>query len=230
MDQPLFILTDIEGTTTPKDFVFKILFPYFQENLSEVIHNASKPSFQEGIKMVQATVLAEENRAIELEEVITYLAKWVKADRKHPGLKHLQGLVWENAYQSGQIKGQIYAEVPRQLTEWQESGIGLGIYSSGSVKAQQLLFEYSEYGDLTKYFIAYFDTKVGHKRAQEAYAKISEELGVDPEKILFLSDIAEELDAAAACGYATCQVVRDDTTIPSSKHKQIANFTELSWQ
>lgn len=230
MERPLFILTDIEGTTTPKDFVFQILFPFFQENLSEVMLHASKPGFQEGIKMVQATVLDEENRHIELEEVITYLAKWVKEDRKHPGLKHLQGLIWENAYESGQIKGQIYAEVPNQLTAWKESGIGLGIYSSGSVKAQQLLFKYSEYGDLTKYFSAYFDTKVGHKREKVAYEKISQLLGVKPAKILFLSDIAEELDAAAAIGYATCQVVRDDSTIPSNKHKQIKNFTELSWQ
>lgn len=230
MEQPLFILTDIEGTTTPKDFVFQVLFPYFQENLSEVMLHASKPAFQEGIKMVQTTVLAEENRVIELEEVITYLAKWVKEDRKHPGLKHLQGLIWENAYESGQIKGQIYPEVPNQIATWHKSGIQLGIYSSGSVKAQQLLFKYSEFGDLTDYFSAYFDTKVGHKREKAAYEKISEQLGMNTEKILFLSDIAEELDAAAACGFATCQVVRDDTIIPSNKHKQIKNFTELSWQ
>ena len=72
-------------------------------------------------------------------------------------------------------------------------GITLAIYSSGSIKAQKLLFSHSTSGDLTPFLSNYFDTTIGHKREVESYYKIREELGVEGGEILFLSDIAEVL-------------------------------------
>ena len=50
-------------------------------------------------------------------------------------------------------------------------------------------------------------------------------LGLPPGGILFLSDVAEELDAAAASGLRTCQLVRaEDGTQPADRHPQAADF------
>ena len=45
--------------------------------------------------------------------------------------------------------------------------------------------------------------------------------------ILFLSDVEAELDAAAAAGFRTCQVVRDGT-VPSARHPVAKSLHEVS--
>ena len=77
----------------------------------------------------------------------------------------------KKGYEDGELKGHVYADVPAKLNEWRAAGIGLGVFSSGSVAAQQLIFGYSVAGDLTPNFSAYFDTKTGGKRETETYRK-----------------------------------------------------------
>lgn len=228
MQQPKFILTDIEGTTTPKSFVYTVLFPFFTEHLEEVagLYEANK-----AFTLIKETMAEENNNAApSLSEIIEQLRKWVETDRKHPGLKLLQGLIWEKGYQDGSLKGKVYDEVPQALAQWKNQGIDLGVYSSGSVKAQQLLFGYSNFGDLTPYFSAYFDTRIGHKREEESYRAIAKELDLSPSAILFLSDSKEELDAAAKVGMKTIQLLRDDSTEPAANHKQVTTFNEILWK
>lgn len=55
-------------------------------------------------------------------------------------------------------------------------------------------------GDLTPYLSRYFDTATGPKAAAQSYQSIARELEEFPGKIVFISDVARELDAAAA-GY-----------------------------
>ena len=81
------------------------------------------------------------------------------------------------------------------------------MYSSGSVKAQKLLYGHSVDGDLTPLFSGYFDTTSGHKREAESYRRIAAEMGGGD--ILFLSDVVEELDAARVAGMRTCWLQRD---------------------
>ena len=50
------------------------------------------------------------------------------------------------------------------------------VYSSGSVAAQKLLFQYSDAGNLDVLFDANFDTTVGHKREKESYLEIARQL------------------------------------------------------
>jgi enolase-phosphatase E1 len=109
------------------------------------------------------------------------------------------------------IKGHVYEDVAPALKYWKESGIQLGVFSSGSIAAQKLIFGYSVAGDLTPYFSAYFDTTSGGKREVETYIKISQELNIQPSEILFLSDIIEELEAAQQAGLLTIQLVRPGT-------------------
>ncbi len=83
------------------------------------------------------------------------------------------------------------------LRAWARAGLRLAVYSSGSVGAQKLLFGHSAAGDLTPLFTGFFDTKVGGKRDAASYATIAAGLHVPPGEVLFLSDVVEELDAAA---------------------------------
>ena len=112
------------------------------------------------------------------------------------------------------------------LKFWKEKNIKLGVYSSGSVAAQKLLFAHTTFGDLTPRFSNYFDTSIGAKREVESYKKIRETLNLNTEKILFLSDVEQELDAAQSAGFQTIQLVREGT-VPSTKHKTAKNFKEL---
>ena len=66
--------------------------------------------------------------------------------------------------------------------------IPIYIYSSGSIEAQQLLFENSVDGNLLDLFNGYFDTLSGGKCESESYITISAKIGFDPSDILFLSD------------------------------------------
>lgn len=221
-----FILTDIEGTTTSISFVADTLFPYFLEHIDELKNQLKDPFVQEQLAVAKATVQKEENKIIGDEKAIEYLAKWCREDRKHPALKSLQGMIWKAGYLNGQLKGHLYSEVEAVLKKWKAEGIDLGIYSSGSVPAQKLLFGYSEAGDITPLFSAFFDTKVGHKREVDSYQNIQKELGISANEILFLSDVDPELDAAKEAGYQTCKLVRPGTG-PSSKHKTVGTFEDI---
>jgi enolase-phosphatase E1 len=54
-------------------------------------------------------------------------------------------------------------------------------------------------------------------------------MGVGPGEILFLSDVAEELDTAAAAGLRGCQLVRaEDGTRASGRHPEARNFREVA--
>jgi enolase-phosphatase E1 len=225
--KPKYILTDIEGTTTSISFVADVLFPYFLEHIDEVKASIDEPAVRAQIEATKRTVAEEENKAIDDTEAIQYLEHWCRTDRKHPALKALQGMVWEKGYKNGQLKGHIYPEVAAMLEAWKEKGIKLGIYSSGSVPAQKLLFGYSEAGNLTPYFSDYFDTVVGHKRELQSYKNITLALGLPATEILFLSDIEQELDAAREAGMQTIKLIRPGTDT-NSTHKKATDFDEVN--
>ena len=209
----LSVITDIEGTTTPISFVHRVLFPYARERLETFIAaNPDHPALAD----VPAPKLQT-------------LQSWMDQDEKITSLKAIQGEIWQCGYDNGDLKGEIYPDVPPALRRWSRAGIKLFVYSSGSVPAQKLLFGHTQEGDLTPLFQAYFDTKVGPKRNTTSYAAIARAIGGAPEEALFLSDIEAELDAAAQAGLATCQLVRpQDNTRPSSRHRKAGNFAEVA--
>ena len=105
------------------------------------------------------------------------------------------------------------------------AGLRLAVYSSGSVEAQLLLFAHTAAGDLSGLFEAFFDTTTGPKREAASYGAIAAALGLAAGEILFLSDVGAELDAAAAAGLATCQLVRPvDGTLAAHGHVAVADF------
>ena len=218
------IVTDIEGTTTDINFVHKVLFPYAYAKLPDFLReNAEAPAVAEQIHAVRDVM---QDPDASLEAVIATLLHWIKTDQKVTPLKALQGMVWADGYQRGDLTGHLYADVAPALRQWQAEGKALYVYSSGSVQAQKLLFGYSDEGDLTPLFSGYFDTHVGHKREAASYQRILDTLDLPPASVLFLSDVVEELDAAQQAGMQTLQLVREGTQA-GTRHPCVTRFDEI---
>ncbi|MFL1513220.1 acireductone synthase [Pseudomonas prosekii] len=201
------ILTDIEGTTSAVSFVFDVLFPYAAKHLPEFVRqNAGRADVAEQLDAVRRD--SDEPQA-DVERVIEILLGWIAEDRKATPLKAIQGMVWEQGYQAGQLKGHVYPDAVDALKRWHQDGFQLFVYSSGSIQAQKLIFGCSEAGDLSPLFSGYFDTTSGPKREAQSYERITQAIGVAAGEILFLSDIVEELDAARTAGMATCGLARE---------------------
>lgn len=216
-------LFDIEGTTTDINFVHKVLFPYSQERLPEFVrHHKDDPAIKSAIDDVKETVKKEENRAIDLEGVIETLLSYIKADRKHGALKEIQGHIWDLGYSRGDFKGHVYPDVKPFFMKILNEGGKVGIYSSGSVHAQKLIFGFSTDGDLTPMISYYFDTKIGHKRERTSYSNIANAVHLRPEEIHFFSDIPEELQAAKDAGMKVTHVTRPGTA--KSSFANVDNF------
>ncbi len=222
-----YILMDIEGTTTAIDFVHRTLFPYARERMAEFIATTcGEPVVEAALAETAATLIAEGASNTNQPALIAALLAWIDADRKHPALKRLQGMIWEHGYQQGHFHAHLYADVRPAWDLWRARGLHLGIYSSGSVQAQKLLFAHTPEGDLTSYLSHYFDTAVGHKREPQSYEHIAKALELLPSQILFLSDIPEELDAAQAVGMATTQLLRPGTAA-CDQHPTAASFDQV---
>ena len=218
-----YILTDIEGTTSSVHFVYEVLFPYFRTHLNDLTKHAQINEVKQAFSEVIEIAAQEEGRHLTTtEEVLACLHKWSEEDRKLTPLKALQGVIWKNAYETGAITGHIYEDVPTALNQWRSRGLKIGVFSSGSIAAQKLLFHYSDFGNLSGHFSNHFDTTTGPKKEQATYEKITQFLGLEAEEILFLSDISAELEAAAAAGMQTIQLLRPGT-VASWPHTA-ANF------
>ena len=206
-----FILTDIEGTTTAVSFVYDVLFPYFRNHINELASLTDQEDVKKAIDQTVQLAAAEHVHLHSMNDVIEQWKKWSLADKKITPLKTVQGVLWKKGYEDGSIKGHVYADVEPSLRKWNAEGIRLGVFSSGSVQAQKLLFGYSVAGNLLDLFTAYFDTKTGMKRDSATYKSIADQLTLETTEILFLSDIREELEAADQVGMQTMQLTREGT-------------------
>lgn len=219
------ILTDIEGTTSSIDFVQQTLFPYAKAQLRFFLReHAGDEAVQQ--QLVEVERLA--HHALSLDGAADVLEQWIAEDRKFTPLKALQGMVWRQGYESGALRGHVYADTPEYLRRWHAQDLKLYVYSSGSVEAQQLIFGHTDYGDLTPLFSGYFDTRVGGKREAASYRAIVQQIDLPADRLLFLSDVGEELDAAHDAGLATCQLIRDDKALSFPAHAQARDFSEVS--
>ncbi len=218
----LAVLTDIEGTTSSLSFVKDVLFPYSKNKLRSFLESHWD---DERIRAVLEELFNKLGRTLSLEETIDLLTKWIDEDRKDTVLKEIQGYIWEEGYQRGELMGHIYQDAYEKLKEWHSRGIKLYVFSSGSVKAQKLLFSHTPYGDLTHLFSGYFDTRVGSKKDPHSYETIAKTINIDPDKVLFLSDVEEELDCAKMAGMKTTRLARDCEV--QSKHPTVKDFYSI---
>jgi enolase-phosphatase E1 len=243
-----FVLLDIEGTTTPIAFVHDVLFPYararvrtyLEENavsdagVRHIVEDLRRELPASGFPLA-ADVLESPNenprpatRDPRDADIVSYVYWLMDRDRKSGPLKALQGRIWEEGYVSAALKGEVYPDVRGAFVRWTESGRRIGIFSSGSVLAQQLLFGRSSAGDLSTFLSGHFDTAVGAKSEPESYRRIVAALSVHPARTLFVSDVVAELDAARAAGLRTLLCVRPPAPAPAaSSHDAVLSFDAI---
>ena len=232
------VLLDIEGTTTPIDFVYKTLFPYASTHVESFLSaRLGEPEIRaiveelkaEHAKDAAATLAPPEwphDSKDELRDCVAYV-RWLMArDSKCTPLKSLQGAIWQRGFESGELHGEVYPDVPRAFARWQRQGRELAIYSSGSVLAQKLLFGSVLSGDLTQQIRDFFDTGVGVKTAAESYMKIAATMEKAPRELLFLSDAAKEVEAARSAGMLAALCERERSRVENSADT-IATFDEV---
>jgi enolase-phosphatase E1 len=221
------IVTDIEGTTGSIAFVHEVLFPYARERLAEfVLRRRDDP---EVVSVLEATTAVAHEPGAGVARAIEILQQWMHEDRKATPLKTLQGMIWAQGYEGGELHGHVYDDAIAGLRRWHAAGVALYVYSSGSVAAQKLLFGHSPAGDLTPLFRGYFDTTIGTKSDADAYRRIAAAIAVPPAEILFLSDSEPELDAAALAGWQSACLARAADTPPNftSKHQMFTSFDAI---
>jgi enolase-phosphatase E1 len=226
------ILLDIEGTTTPIAFVADVLFPYarrhLRRHLEEHATSATYAALFDQLRDEHAADLRRGERVAawvdatpgaRLDSAVSYAEWLMDRDRKSTPLKSLQGTLWEQGYTNGDLVGEVFADVPRALRRWRAQGVPVGIFSSGSVLAQQLLFRHSSAGDLTPFLRWYFDTTTGKKADDESYRRIAAAMNMPAGAIVFVSDIVGELDAARDAGLQTRLSIRPGNAPLSDAHR-----------
>nr|VFJ57831.1 MAG: acireductone synthase [Candidatus Kentron sp. FW] len=218
------IVTDIEGTTSSIRFVHDVLFPYVREHMAAFVRaHAEDPAVSAHLDEVRR----QAGEVLDLDGVIQKLITWIDTDKKITPLKALQGMLWETGFHNGDFTGHVYDDAARCLDGWHAEGITLSVFSSGSTKAQRLLFSHSNVGDLTPLFSGFYDTRIGAKHEASAYAAIARDMCLPPADILFLSDIEDELNAARTAGMQTRWLVRDREPDPAASHRQVKDFDAI---
>lgn len=235
------VILDIEGTVCPISFVKDTLFPYFIAKLPAELDKFKYPLNQVGSDDPIISIL--DNLPSNITEsalsIYNYLKNLVDSDIKDPVLKSLQGLIWTQGYESGELKAPIYPDSIKFIESFPNKHHKIYIYSSGSVGAQKLLFGYIDNGsdkslDLNKKLSGYFDiTTAGHKTTYTSYSRILKEIGKedDPQSVLFLSDNVDEVKAALKANMQSYIVIRPGnaplTDEDILEYKTITSLSEL---
>jgi len=222
------ILLDIEGTTTPINFVYQTLFPYASRKLKSFLQeHAQDPEILSLIQELRGQREADERNGLEppawqdhpeearLRSSVAFGQWLIARDSKCTPLKTLQGKIWQQGFTSGELRGEVYPDVPIAFERWWKQKRKICIYSSGSVLAQRDLFRTTASSDLTPYITAFFDTRVGAKSEVESYKKIAASLSYEPKQFLFISDAPKEVEAARSAGMQAILCERDSESSSS---------------
>jgi len=229
---------DVEGTTTPIDFVYEVLFPYARSHAQGFLerHGAS-PDVRRDLNALRQENLDDAQRGLDppalshdsaTDSVVAYVEWLMLRDRKSTPLKSLQGKIWEEGYRRGELRSRVSEDVPPALKRWHEEKRTVSVFSSGSVLAQKLLFGHTTWGDLSRYLSSYFDTTVGSKTDPGSYQKIASVLQSATLDIVFISDVTAELDAAKAAGLQPLLCLRPgNRPQPANTYESIRSFADV---
>jgi enolase-phosphatase E1 len=236
------VLLDIEGTTSSISFVHDVMFPYVRQHLAQYLDRHWSDS---GLDQVRQQLARDDGaddwqawlerqqaepaqgRSLAEQQVL----KLMDGDVKATGLKTLQGLIWDSGFRSGALKSHVYPDVLPAIALWREQGIDVRIYSSGSIAAQRLFFGHVDgHGDCLHLFSGHYDTTIGNKREAASYARIAADWGLEPAEIVFVSDLAAELEAASAAGLQAVASIRPgNASLPAAAPwPRIESFAELA--
>lgn len=235
------IVLDIEGTVCPISFVKTTLFPYFLEKLPLELSALTYP-----LKSTSNSPVEEicsqfpENVRVSSDSLLEYTTSLVNNDIKDPILKSLQGFIWKLGYENGELMAPVYEDAIEFVTDLSKTK-KIYIYSSGSIKAQVLLFGHVKGAngspvDMNRYLSGYYDiTTAGFKQESGSYVSILKDIGYESKQssVLFLSDNVREVDAAIQAGMNSLVVDRPGNAPLSEADKKsfriIETFRDLKW-
>lgn len=218
------ILLDIEGTVAPLAFVHDVMFPYARQRAGAYL--ATRWSNPVIAQLARDAGVAAFATPTEAEAAVQRL---MDADAKVTGLKQLQGMIWEEGFRNGELRSRIFDDVSYALAGWCRKCRDIRIYSSGSVHAQKLFFAHTNRGDLNAHFSGYYDTTTGSKREAASYRAIAADCGLPAEQILFVSDLADELNAARSAGMFTALAIRPgNQPEPPHDHPVIHSLADIT--
>ena len=237
------VLLDIEGTTSSIKFVHDVLFPYARAEVGNYLRmNWISPKTKHAIESMakdlghsntehwalEAKIPGGSEGSAAFQKVVEdHVNKLMDQDVKVTGLKELQGLIWDVGYNEGKLCSHVYDDVPTAMRAWDDAGIDVRIYSSGSISAQKVFFKHTECGDLGSLLRGYYDTTIGPKKESQSYKNIAKDIGIDPSAILFLSDVEAELEAAQCAGMQVALVRRPGNEPVNSSLPAIKSFCEI---
>jgi enolase-phosphatase E1 len=237
------VLLDIEGTTTPVSFVYEVLFPYAQQKVKNYVEQHwNDPELQSDIDVLVEQAAALSDAADEpgslpddrsdvdtfRSAVVKYINWQMETDQKTTPLKAIQGRIWRSGYEQGELEAPLFDDVKPALEAWNDRGVPVYIYSSGSVEAQKLLFAHTSDGDLTERLDGYYDTTTGNKKEAGSYTSIAEDIGVAPEQVLFITDNLQEAEAADEAGCRALLSIRPgNAELPENDFDAIESFADV---
>ena len=242
------VILDIEGTVCPITFVKDTLFPYFIEKLPSILDKFQYPlsntSASSDDQILNILKQLPDNITKSSESIYKHFKNLVDQDIKDPILKSLQGLIWKQGYENNELQAPIYQDSIEFIESFptkSSTNNKIYIYSSGSIKAQILLFGHvksttttitNEVIDLNPKLNGYFDiTTAGFKNQSNSYKKILQEINKSstPKSVLFLSDNINEVNAAIEAGMKSYIVIRPGNPPIDDKinHKIIYSLDEL---
>lgn len=229
MSLPAVVL-DIEGTMSSTWFVHGTLYPYSQERfLPWIIKHAEEPRV---IAQLEAVRTLSGELDANHERIVWWLNHWLKDDQKVTPLKAFQGWIWGEGFAAGDLTSHFYDDAIPAMRRWFEQGKTLFIFSSGSVSAQLAWFGNTPEGDILSMFSGHYDTEnIGPKRVASSYETIANTIGFASEDIVFLSDLADELDSAREAGWKTVGVRREGDQYYDQgvgDHLEISTFSQLN--
>ncbi len=214
------ILTDIGGTTTPNNDLRTILDD-FRDNCTSLLTSTDPETMELLAKSGAKTGLSG-------EKLVQFLYAELNNKVLDPDYLTLMGTVNTEGYRTGRLVGEFFDDVPVAFDRWSKNGQDIFVYSNGSEEFQQIKFQKARQGDLSKYIKQFFDTaKVGGKYEVDSYKRINDAIGVNPQNIVFLSDLEKELSAADKAGFGVILVERPGNKPQESDYRRISSFLEI---
>lgn len=212
------VLLDIEGTTSSISFVHDVLFPFALQHIDVFLEaHFDRDDVQQACHLLAAdagfeslqAMTAASNAPSAQQAVAEDFRRQSAADLKATGLKALQGLVWQGGFESSELEAHVFPDVIPMLQAWRAAGLGLRIYSSGSIAAQKMFFGHlAVWGNCLSLFSGHYDTTTGGKKESASYRQIADDWQLNPREIVFISDVLEELLAAREAGLQVVASVR----------------------